>query len=71
MLCTSATRPTSNTACIILPLHLPNIVSHYIKNFKRSSLEAQDNPHYINFCHIKPFPTTTVYQESPTHMAIM
>lgn len=40
MLCTSVTRPADNTASIILPLHLPNIVCHCTRNFKRSSLEV-------------------------------
>ena len=44
MLGTSATRPTNNTACIILPLHLPNTLSHCTRNFKSSSSEAQRYP---------------------------
>lgn len=69
MLCTSATRPTNNTAYINLPLHLHNTVSYRTRNFKRTSLEAKDTPHYSNFCHIKTFLTRTVCQQSSTHMA--
>lgn len=62
MLCTSARRPADNTASIILPTPPAQHRKPLFKEFQKEQFRGIR--YYINFCHAKPFPTRTIYQQT-------